>query len=35
MFKINNIEEESEIFDFLNKRNLLKQYKKAKVNILN
>jgi len=34
MFKFLDIEEEFEILDFLQKRNLVEQYKKAKSNIL-
>jgi len=34
MLKINEIFEEDYIFEFLEKRNLLKQYKKSKQNIL-
>ncbi|MDD3793731.1 MAG: hypothetical protein PHI37_02880 [Candidatus Gracilibacteria bacterium] len=34
MLKINKIFEESYIYDFLEKRNLLKQYKKSKQNII-
>ena len=33
--KINNIFEDEWILEYLVKRNLLKQYKKAKINILN
>lgn len=35
MFKIDKIFEENYVFDYLDKRNLLKQYKKSKENILN
>jgi hypothetical protein len=34
MLRIAKIEEEEYIFEYLEKRNLLKQYKKAKENIL-
>ena len=35
MFKFDKIEEEEYIFEFLEKRWLINQYKKAKINILN
>ncbi len=34
MFKFKKIEEEKYIFDFLEKRWLIQQYKRAKINIL-
>ncbi|MBT3727612.1 hypothetical protein HOG21_08485 [bacterium] len=35
MVKLRNILEDEKIEEYLLKRNLLKQYKKAKINILN